>query len=143
MVSVRPRWHAAYQRPYWWSRPLLRRSSSPSPLPLLPSSPSRSLLLPSSRSTALSRVAYISILGKPYKGSIYEQNSWLNVGAYHAMTISAYHMRDRSQWLDYADHAIDLVPKLMPCLFKVTSVPQLFHLLFQLSYCLLTYYKGI
>ena len=59
------------------------------------------------------------ILGAPYKGSIYEQNGWLNVTAYYAMTVSAYFLRDKKNWLDFADRAVDLVPKLMPSLYKV------------------------
>jgi hypothetical protein len=35
------------------------------------------------------------------------------------MTTTAYYLQDKKNWLDFADHAIDLVPKLMPCLFKV------------------------
>eukprot|EP00026_Physarum_polycephalum_P000093 Phypoly_transcript_00093.p1 GENE.Phypoly_transcript_00093~~Phypoly_transcript_00093.p1 ORF type:complete len:2228 (+),score=422.82 Phypoly_transcript_00093:105-6788(+) len=56
--------------------------------------------------------------GASYHGSSFEQNSWLNVTAYYAMTTSAYYLQDKQNWLDFADHAIDLVPKLMPCLFK-------------------------
>jgi hypothetical protein len=61
----------------------------------------------------------ILLLGTPYTGSIYEQNSWLNVTSYYAMTITSYYLQDKQNWLDFADHAIDLVPKLMPCLYKV------------------------
>ena len=98
LVSILPHVHTANQRPPWRPRPLLRRYS----FPIL------SLLLVSN-----------SFLGASYKGSVYEQNPWLSVAVYSAMTMSACLLRDKSDWLDLADHAIDLVPKVMRCLYKV------------------------
>jgi hypothetical protein len=58
-------------------------------------------------------------IGEPFKGSVFDNTVWLNGAFYYAMTITAFYMKDKQNWLDYSDHAIEIVPKLFPCLYKV------------------------